>query len=120
MTNKRSGLEELSNKCLGIDMFGTEFKFRMPDGRTKSKTMIGVFMTLILLATNLTFVVFKLIDMRQGPVVMEHTKEDYFDIDTIFFSNEENFRFAFGMTSFDNGVDVDTEEQALYATMKAK
>ena len=110
----------MSNKCLGIDRFGTEFKFRMPDGRTKSKTLIGVFMTLILIGTLSTFVVYRLIDMRQGPVVMETTEKDYFDIDTIFDSKVENFRFAFGITAFDNGMEVDPEEQALYATMKAK
>ena len=43
---------------------------------------------------------------------MEHTKEDYFDIETIFKSNEENFRFAFGVTAFDFGKEVDKEEVA--------
>lgn len=105
---------------MGMDQFGTEFKFRMPDGRTTHKTCIGVLMTLILFSTLISFIVYRLNDMRQGPIVMESTEEDYFDIDTIFKSDDEVFKFAFGITAFDNGKEVDLEEQALYATMKAK
>ena len=105
---------------MGMDQFGTEFKFRMPDGRTTHKTCIGVLMTLILFSTLISFIVYRLNDMRQGPIVMESTEEDYFDIDTIFRSDDEVFKFAFGITAFDNGKEVDLEEQALYATMKAK
>ena len=117
MSNKKGGL---ADRCLSIDQFGTEFKFRMPDGRTKRKTCIGVFMTLLLIAILITFIVYRLNDMRQGPVVIESMELDYFDIDNIFRSDEENFRFAFGLTDFDNGVEVDLEDQALYGTMKVK
>ena len=69
----------------------------MPDGRTKHKTFIGVFMTLILIVTLITFVIYRLIDMRQGPIIVETIEEDHFDIDTIFKSDEEDFKFAFGL-----------------------
>ena len=92
----------------------------MPDGRTKRKTIIGVFMTLLLVAILITFIVYRLNDMRQGPVVIESMQLDFFDIDNIFRSDEESFRFAFGLTDFDNGREVDMDEQALYGTMKAK
>ena len=96
-------LDAITAKCLRLDQFGTEFKFKMPDGSTKHKTGIGVFMTLILMVTLITFAVYRLIDMRQGPVVVETIDRDYFDIDTIFKSDEENFRFAFGLlTSFED------------------
>ena len=84
---------------MGMDQFGTEFKFRMPDGRTKHKTCIGVLMTLILFSILITFIVYRLNDMRQGPIVIESTEEDYFDIDTIFRSDDEVFKFAFGIFS---------------------
>ena len=64
MKNKRSALETISHKCLGMDRFGTEFKFRMPDGRTKHKTFIGIVMSLLLIVILLTFIVYRLDDMR--------------------------------------------------------
>ena len=60
----RNNLDAVGHKCLALDQFGTEFKFRLPDGRTKHKTYIGVIMTLILLITMTTFVIYRLIDMR--------------------------------------------------------
>ena len=64
MSNRRSVSETISNKCLGMDRFGTGFTFRMPDGRTKHKTFIGVVMSLLLIVILLTFIVYRLDDMR--------------------------------------------------------
>ena len=91
----------------------------MPDGRTKKKTCIGVCMTLILIAVLLSYVIYRLIDMRQGPLVIDATQRDFFDIDTVFSSEEENFRFAFGITEFDGGIPLE-EDQSQYGTVKAK
>ena len=100
---------QVANKCLSIDQFGTEFKFRLPDGRTKHKTCIGVCMTLILVGTLLSFVIYRLIDMRQGPLVIDAIDQDYYDIDTIFKSDEENFNFAFAVTDFDGGKPLEED-----------
>ena len=54
-------------------------------------------MTLILVVTLITFVIYRFIDMRQGPIIVETIEEDHFDIDTIFKSDEEDFKFAFGL-----------------------
>ena len=64
MSNRKSVSETISNKCLGMDRFGTRFNFRMPDGRAKHKTFIGVVMSLLLIVILLTFIVYRLDDMR--------------------------------------------------------
>ena len=97
MSRIRANLKSVCDRCLSIDQFGTEFKFKMPDGTTKHRTFTGVFMTLILIVTLITFVIYRLIDMRQGPIIVETIEEDHFDIDTIFESKEEDFKFAFGL-----------------------
>ena len=59
--------------------------------------------------------------MRQGPVIIETTEWDYYDIDTTFKSDEENFRFAFGiMTSFENPDSSQEEDQSLFGSIKAR
>ena len=58
-------------------------------------------------------------NVKQGPFSMEIVEEDYFSTDTIFTSDEENFRFAFGITAFDGGKEAE-EDESLYGSMVAK
>ena len=109
MSKRPGALDKIYSAFLDIDQFGTEFKFKMPDGRTKKRTLIGVCMTLTLIAVLLAFVIYRLIDISQGPIVIDAIQQDYFDIDTVFSSSEENFSFAFGITDFDGGIPLEED-----------
>ena len=115
----KQGVDQVKNKCLSIDEFGTEFKFRLPDGRTKHKTLIGVFMTLILVGAIIFFVLVRLDDLRQPPIIADHKESDHYDIDTVFKSEEEKYKFAFAITDFDDGKPLE-EDQSLFGIMKAQ
>ena len=67
----------------------------------------------------LTFALMRYDNVKQGPFGMEIVEEGYFSADTIFTSEEEHFRFAFGITAFDGGKEEE-EDAALYGRMVAK
>ena len=91
----------------------------MPSGKTKYNTCLGLVFTLILFVIMIIFAIIRFDNVKQGPTQIESVEEDYYGIDTIWKSDEANFSFAFGITAFDGGKEIE-EDESLYGSMVAK
>ena len=105
--NFQKGYRGFKTFASNLDQFGDSFQFKLPGNKWKHGTRLGFFFTLLLIGTLILQSILKgqRLFGRGDTKVLMSVEESHFNSSYVF-STDDNFRIAFGITTYDTDKEV--------------